>query len=481
MKIKTAFMALLLLGIVIAGPARAEAEDDVGMPMLRGALVKVHFTTQGWSLESPWQKGSPRSQSMRGVVVLPGLVLAPANYLADLIMVEVSEVNSARRYPASLAHIDYGANLALIKIEDEGLRSRTAPLPLAEPVTIDDEFDVWQLGDSDLLERYTGRVQRVYVQAPRLQLQIKTNLADRGDGQPMIRKSGLAGLVVATYASRQEGQVISVETISRFLEDYKSGDERGYAGGGLWFQEMLRDDLRAHHKVPEDEHGLLVSNVVPGRTGHGVLEVGDVITHIAGHDLDDEGMYAHEKHGRISGQFLMFCGPPAGTEVAARILRDGEAKDVMIPLRGWPVEAQRVPAQMYDQRPPYYILGGMVILELNYRSNAQDHSLREYRARAWWDHPSERKRIVYANRVLSDPANKGLDDLFQSPILTVNGKTITRIQDIPPALEHPVRGFHVVTFEGVDAPFVVKADERDEIDKRIAERYLVSELFYLGE
>lgn len=470
-------LGIALAVLVLAGSARAE-EDDLG-PLLRGALVKVHATTQGFDLDSPWNKWNPRPVQLRGVVVRPGLVLTLAGPLANHRMIELSAANSARRYPASLAHIDYGANLALVKIEDEDLLARTAPIPLGDPVTIDAEFELWQLGGSDLLERNTATVQNVNVRGNGLYLTVKTNLSDGGNGQAALKDGRLVGLVTQTRAMSQEGQVLAVETLRHFLEDYDSGDYRGFGEGGIWTHDLLRDDLRAFYGVPDDAHGLAVSRVNPGRTGYGVLKEGDVILKVAGHDLDDEGMFVHPLHGRLSWTWLFTGTSHPGDEVGATILRGGERMDVKIPIRNWPVEEQRVPSAQPDRQPPYLVIGGMVILELTRNSVARSYAIQRYQQRASWDPPSDRARVVYVSRVLSDEANKGLDEIAAAPLLTVNGKEIGGIRDVVTALESPQNGYHVFEFEGLEKPFVIKAADLEQIDRRIAERYRIPELRYL--
>ncbi len=474
-------ITLICAGVVlalVAGPTPLRAEDDLA-PKLRAALVKVHVTSQAWDVDSPWNKQNPRRGSQRGVVVRPGLVLTPASMLANQVMIEVSEANSARRYPASLAHIDYGANLALVKIEDEGLALRMKHLDLCDPVTIDDEFEIWQLGDSDLLERATGRVQKVYASGVRLEMTIKTTLGDNGDGQVALRNGRLAGLVLGTRSARQEGTILSVETIEHFLTDFGTGSYRGFGAGGTWTHELLREDLRAYFGVPESVHGVGVSRVIPGHTGDGALKERDVITEIKGHPLDDEGMFAHPKHGRLHHGYLLIGETHPGDSVPAKILRDGKILEVKIPVMGWPYDQQRVPSALYDLRPPYLVAGGLVILELSRQSGHGSAVLAQYQDRSFWDMPDGRKRIVFASRVLADAANKGLDQIASAAILSVNGVRITRIEDVAEALKTPVNGYHVFKFEGVVSDFVIKADDLEAIDKRIAERYRIAELRYL--
>ena len=478
MKFVTLTILFAVTAMVLLSPAPVRAEDDLAVTM-RAAMVKVYIESQGWPVSSPWQKGGPRSRTQRGVVVRPGLVLTPASGIADHIMIEVSEANSARRYPASLVLVNYGADLALVKVETPSMRLRLSPLELHDPITIDDKFEIWQLGGSDLVEKYTGHVQRVYTQSPRLMLNVKTTLSDAGNGQPLILDGKLTGLVTSTRASRQEAQVISVETIDHFLKDFDEGEFVGWPGSGLWTMNLLRDDLREYYLVPEDAHGVVVSRVIEGQTGSGGVQAGDVITHLSGFDIDDEGKYVDPVHGRLHMSNLLYCMPSAGDKLQAKILRKGKPMEVEIPVPAWPLAEQRVPANYFDRRPPYILVAGLVVLELSRYSPTGESRLRQHQMRVWWDPPTERKRIVYALKVLPDPANKGMDEVSRVSILTINGKTITKIADVPEALKTPVEGWHVIIFEGVEKPFVVKADELDEINERILERYRIEELSYL--
>lgn len=479
--------ALLVATLVtsITLPVRAEensAENDgPGLEaQLRKALVKVHITRQGWQRYKPWQKLNPVNTWQRGVMVRSGYVMTLAQGLADHVMIEVSVANSARRYPASLKHLDYGANLALVKIDDLDLAGTMEPIPVGEAMTIDGKFEAWQIGSSDLVERYTGHVQKVAPAGNQLRLTAKTNLSDSGNGQVVIQDDKLVGLVYRVQSSRQEATIIAQETIQHYLKDYDSGKYRGFGTGPLWYLQLLRDDFRAYFQVPEDVHGVAISRVIEDRTGHGALEAGDVIATLGGHALDDEGMFQHPMHGRLHFTYLLYGVPHAGEEVPAKIYRKGEPMDVKVPVRARPLAENRVPWALYDLRPKFMVVGGMIILELT-RQHRGAFGIAEYQSRNDWDPPTDRKRIVFLSEVLPDKSNKGLDDLGGDAIATVNGVRITEIADVARALKAPVDGYHVFVFEGVNRPYVIKAAQLEEINRRVAETYRVTELQYLGE
>jgi len=268
-------LAPLLLALLL--PPLARAEDPA---LLRAAL------------SSPWQKLPVQNRNGQGVVVAPGLVLTLARLVTDAQLVEVSVANSARRYPARVQHMDLAAGLALLEITDDALKASLKPLPIGGPVKLDDEFDLYQLGADNMVQRYTARVVSAASDGARLVQRLNTTLPGGGDGQAAVRDGKLLGLVWS--ARGQDGTLLSVETIRRYLDDVADGSYTGPPGPALWVQPLLRDDLRAYYGVSPDQHGIAIVRIVPGRTGDGVLKENDVLLAIDGYDLDDEGKFMHE-------------------------------------------------------------------------------------------------------------------------------------------------------------------------------------------
>ncbi|MFQ5844043.1 MAG: PDZ domain-containing protein [Planctomycetota bacterium] len=462
------------LCLLLAAPAAAQDLE----PKLRGALVRLQATSQGYDAREPWKTSGISNRGGRGVVIAPGTVLTLAANVRDHRMITLSVANSSRQYEARLKHVDYRVGLAQVEILDEELKARMSPLEIGDPVRLDDEFDVYQLGQDNMVERSTARVVRADAGTSRLSLRLKTTLSDGGNGQVALRDGKIAGLISATNARRQEGTLLSVETIRRYLDDFADGKYDGLPGGGIWWQPLLRDDLRAFHGLGDDRHGIAVTRVVPGRTGDGVLRAGDVITEVDGYALDDEGKFTHETHGRLSAAYLFQGRRYAGGTIPVKVLRDGKELELEVTLKAWPRPEQRVPQKAVDRRPRFLVVGGLVILELD-RSSASGVVLRRYRARSSWDPPGERRRIVFVDHVLDDPTNKGFESLNRALIETVNGRPINEIKDVAAALEQPQGRFHVLRFEGVNSDFVIEASKLAEIDRRVAKTYGVTLLRHL--
>ena len=479
---------LALAGLLAASAAfpfasSARAKEDLA-PLLRGCLVRLHVTSQSYERTEPWKLGSEYTRTYRGVVIEPGVILCKASAVANQRMIEVSIANSARRYPATLRHVDKRIGLALVEFDDETLTQELAPVPLGEPVKLDDEFEIYQLGRDNIPERYDARVVRAIAGSTGLNLQLKTTCSDTGDGQIALKDGKLVGLLTSTFTSRQQGTLLSLETIKQYLSDFGDDAYNGRPGPGFWTQQLLREDLRTYHGLKEDQHGLAVSRVVPGRTGDGALQADDVILEIDGYDIDDEGKFVHETHGRLSSSYLMSGRRYAGDTIKLKVLRKGEVKDVDLELKGQKPGEKRVPDGYAEGRPQFMVVGGLVLLELTSSSGISRSPggviLRRFRDRANWDSPSKRKRMIYVDRILQDESNKGFEQMYHLPIKTINGIAINDFKGVPKALETPEGAYHVFRFDGVESDFAIPVADLEAINKRIAQKYKVTRMRYLS-
>jgi len=470
-------MRLLLILLLLAGAAPAE---DL-MPRLRKGLVNLSVTSQSYDYTSPWKKSRVRNITGRGFVIQPGVVLTLASNVQDALMVEVGVANSARRYAAKVKHADARMNLALVEITDEQLRDELAPLELGDPVKLDDEFDIYEISNDNLIERAPARVVRADASPTVLSLNLQTDGSGAGNGQVAIKDGKVVGLM--SFRSRQQGSIISVESIRKYLADHEDGKYDGCPGPSIWIQPLLREDLRDYYGLKDDQHGLGVVRTVAGRTGAGVLQEKDVITEVDGYAIDDEGKFEHEVHGRLNASWLFQGRRYAGDTIKVKVLRNGEELELDLPLKAWPDSARTVPSGPGEGRPQYIVTGGLVILELHEKvfipRSPGGVFLRRYREREGWDESGSRRRFVYVDRVFADESNKGFESLRYTPILKVNGMEVTEIGDVAKALEAPQGDFHVFEFEGVASDFAIPVKDLKAIDERISTTYRIPKMRYL--
>lgn len=472
---------LLFAGAPLA--PTAQAEDKSLAAKMRSALVVIHTTSQSYNTTSPWKRGRQSTRTGRGVVVQPGVILTPASNVTYQQMIEFSIVNSARRYPAKLRHVDHRIGLALVEITDPELKKSMQPLPLGDPVKLDDELEIHQLGRDNMLERFTGRVVRATAWSTQLSLTLKTNCSDRGNGQPAVKDGKVVGLVTSTWSSRQEGTILSLETIRHYLDDFNDDGYDGCPGSTPFTQQLLRADLRTYYGLSDDQHGVAITRVPEDRTGAGVLKAGDVLLEADGYDIDDEGMFKHQTHGRLGMRYLFSGRRYVGDKIPVKVLREGKEVALEVTLLGQPKGKKQIPTGVIETRPQFLVTGGLVLLDLTSRSPIGRSSggvlLRRYRERAGWEKSDARPRIIYVDRVMPDESNKGLDTIRHQAVKTVNGKTIGGLEDVVEALKAPAGKHHVFRFEGVTSDYVVPVDQLEAINKRIAETYRISKTRYI--
>ncbi|MDJ0974090.1 MAG: hypothetical protein QNJ98_06485 [Planctomycetota bacterium] len=464
-------------------PTPAQADDPALAAKLRNALVVLHTTSQSYNTTSPWKRSRQSTRTGRGVLVGPGVILTPASNVTYQQMIEFSVVNSARRYPAKLRHVDHRLGLALVEITDPEMKAKMQPLPLGDPIKLDDELEIHQLGRDNMLERFTGRVVRANAWSTQLSLTVKTNCSDSGNGQVALNNGKIVGLVTSTWSSRQEGTILSLETIRHYMDDFADDAYNGCPGAGPFTLDLLRTDLRTYYGVSEDQHGVAVTRVPADRSGAGVLEENDVILKLDGYDIDDEGKFQHETHGRLNMGYLMSGRRYVGDKIPVTVLRGGKELTLEMELKGQPKGKKQIPTGVIETRPQFVVTGGLVILELTGRSpigrSSEGVILRRYRERAGWDAPDDRTRIVYADRAMPDVANKGMDGVRHQAIETVNGKRISAIEDVVKALEAPQGKFHVFRFEGVTSDYAIPVSDYEALNKRIAETYRITKTRYI--
>ena len=326
---------------------------------------------------------------------------------------------------------------------------------------------------------------RASTSSTQLKLTLQTTCSDGGNGAVALRDGKIVGLLMGTHRSRQEGTLLALETIRHYLDDFEDGTYHGCPAPSMYPQLMLRDDLRDFYGMGKERHGMLITRVMHGRTGHGVVQDGDVLLKLDGYDIDDESKFTHEVHGRLNASWLFQGRRYPGDKVKATVLRGGKEQEVEFELRGAPESEKSIPDGPGKERPQFMVVGGLVIFELNKRlagtigRTPGGVLLRRFNDRAGWDPPTERHRMAYVDRVYQDPSNKGFEWLRQTPIKSVNGRPINRIADVAKALEKPEGKFHVFRFDGVASDYVVVADQLEAINERIAKTYRISRLRYL--
>jgi len=110
--------------------------------------VRVNSTLQSWNIAQPWEKNPARQRRSLAAVVAPNQVLTTTEMNAEATLIEVESTDGAKRARATVACVDYEANLALLKIDDAtesaDFFSGKSPLAIANNPALGDTVDVGQ-------------------------------------------------------------------------------------------------------------------------------------------------------------------------------------------------------------------------------------------------------------------------------------------------------------------------------------------------
>jgi len=186
----------------------------------------------------------------------------------------LSKMGENRKYKGVVVLKDYNTNLALIRPEDSSFFSDLIPIKLSSPGIPEEDATtvVWENGG--ILKTYTTSYLKSYVKTYRynglsLCHRMATEQPDPGRGEPVINGRGeLMGIVSNFFSSDQSVEVISVDSIRRFIADFSDGTYQGIPY--YWVETTpLKGDINLKRFLGLDngEQGLYISRTAPFSSG----------------------------------------------------------------------------------------------------------------------------------------------------------------------------------------------------------------------
>ena len=468
MKSLLRFLILLFLvqASVIGGTFQPRLKNPTTAPapeVTSKSILRVNSTNQVYDLSSPWQKKPPTGRRGLGVLVGDASILVTADLVTNSNFIELEIPANAKKSTATVQHIDYESNLALLRATDPEFLAGMIPLKLAEKMSIGDSATVLQFEPNGEIARTTGRISSISI-APYpienvglLVFKISMPLQQR-DGSytlPAVHNGRLVGLLMRYDTRNQTADIIPMPIISRFLEMAKLPLYRGFPRLGVSFAPLRDPQLRRFIGLTEPG-GIYVTKVTPKSSAASAgLREGDVILAVNGRALDQDGNYEDADYGRILFSHITGTLTPPGGKVVVKILRSGKIEEVLVPME--PLDRSGVvsPSFLADAAPPYFILGGMVFVELSrpylqewgaeWTENAPQ---RLVNYDAFQDElPADRGKIVVLAKILPTPDTIGYDHIENVVIKELNGRPVKSIADLAEAAKHPVEGFQKIELE----------------------------------
>jgi S1-C subfamily serine protease len=422
------------------------------------ALVRVNVTGQAYDYFRPWQKKAPTSKRALGTVISKGRVLVTADLVANQNYVELERAESGEKTAANVQVIDYEANLALLEPSEKNFLDGITPLDIATDTVVGDRLAAWQLEPTGALVATEGLVTTIQMtrypadvgQFLTYRVSIPMQYRENSYTIPLVKNNKLAGLLLRYDPRSQLIDAIPAPVITHFLKESESDHYRGFPTAGFSFFPTRDPQLRKYAGETGKPAGVYVTSVEPDQPAMKAgLQVGDIVTSVANHEIDQTGNYVDPLYGKIEFTNLLTGHAYAGDVVPFQIERGGKSMQLNVTLEHRDPKDYVSSPYNVDQPPSYYVLGGLIFQELSrqYLKEWGPNWQREAPQRlVYVDRfqselfPDGNRRIVILSQVLPANATIGYDEFAYLTVTKVNGKEVKSLKDLADAVKQPLDG-----------------------------------------
>jgi S1-C subfamily serine protease len=471
------FVIIFAVAVLTATSALAKKESAVPATLSKQkqlALVRVNVTGQSYDYFRPWQKKAPFSKRALGAVLSKGRVLVTADLVANQNYVELERAETGEKTAAQVQVIDYEANLALLEPTEKTFLDGITPLEITGDTVVGDRLAAWQLEPTGALLATEGLVTTVQMtQYPidvgeflTYRISIPMQYRENSYTVPLVKNNKLAGLLLRYDSRSQLLDAIPAPIITHFLKEADNQNYRGFPSAGFSFFPTRDPELRKLAGEKGNDGGVYVTNVEPNTPAMKAgLQVGDIVTAVAGRQIDQNGNYVDPLHGKIEFTNLLTAHAYSGDVVPFRVERSGKPIELNVTLEHRDAKDYVSPPYNLDQPPRYYVLGGLIFQELSRQYLKEWGPTWERSAPqrlVYFDRfqselfPEGNRRVVILSQVLPADSTIGYDDVAYLTVTKVNGKEIKSLDDLAAAVKQPIEGF--IKIETEEDPKQIELD-----------------------
>lgn len=445
-------------------------------------VVKVENSSLEPDYKTPWLSGNFGGGRGTAFLIGENLFLTNAHVVSNAQQLYISKYGESRKLRAHVVHIAHDCDLALLKVDDYAPFKGMTPFALGKLPRLEDEVRVigYPIG-GERLSVTRGVVSRIdtlnyshSIADKHLVVQIDAAINPGNSGGPVLMGQDVVGVAFQGLTNADNtGYMIPIPVIRHFLKDVEDGKYDNYVGMGVMEFPILNPAMRLELGLPDDEKGVLVGEIYKTGPAQGILKPGDVILTLDGADVDSSGMISLE--GENVNMNELVERKYAGDKVKVTFLRDKKPMAAEITLA--PVKSRDIIAAQYDKLPQYVVFGGLLFQPAN-RNTILAHKINDIELnQALQDFvigaaSGDKEDIVLLTNILPDEVNERLNDDSGSIVTKVNGVEIKGLKHLYELL-HPKNPpeFFVIELKGDSRPIVLDGKQIDEANKRIAERY----------
>lgn len=450
----------------------AASGDDA----VKSAIVKIYSVHKSYNYLEPWSSSIYRS-SGSGSIIDGNRILTNAHVVANATFIEVKHFGETKRYIAKVIAVSHQADLALLSVVEAEFFEGITPLKINSLPKMRQKISIYGFpAGGSALSISDGIVSRVehfrYKHSGEtfLAVQVDAAINPGNSGGPAISKGSIVGIVMQNIPRAQNiGYLVPTTLIKHFLEDIKDGKTDGFASLGVVTQNLENAAIQKYYGIEGKESGQLVTYLTYNEDHHG-LKVGDIITAIDGHNIENDGTVEFRKNEFTQYKYFIDLHQ-MGEEVKLDVVRKGKKFTIPITLQYTVNELLLVKILQYDKMPTYFIYGGYLFAPLSNNLLSQSKGipmrLKMY-TRQW---PSlERRDIVVLIKVLADESNRGNHRLRFWPVEKVNGTKVRSFKHFTQLIRKAKREF--ITLEDEDGyQVVIDTNTAKTHQKELLKRY----------
>jgi len=445
-------------------------------------VVRVFATTQEPDYDSPWQTRSPSSSTGSGVVIAHGAILTGAHVVADATFLQIQKPSHPDKAIARVRAVCHDSDLALLEVIDPaGFLDDVVPAEIGDMPRLRDEVAVvgYPVGGEEI-SITEGVVSRIEVQryshSQRHLLAVTVDAAINAgnSGGPVFGSGKVVGIAFQKLSGVDNiGEMVPPPVIRAFLDGVTRGKRPEVPALGIVTQNLENPFLRRQLLLPDGTAGVAVIQIEHGGSADGVLQPRDVITHLDGLAIANNGTVSW--NGKHRTRYDVVLGTHyVGDVVKIGIRRGGVAHELEVTLQPW---RPLVPRSRYDQSPRYFVYGGLVFQTLT----------RDFLGTwdKWWNkapkeflnfyylgqRTAERAEIVILNQIFADEINVGYAHLYNEAVATVNGVIPHDLADFVARVTATTGVVEITTTSG--GVIMLDAAEVARAMPRILERYRI--------
>ncbi|MFC1521647.1 PDZ domain-containing protein [Elusimicrobiota bacterium] len=481
------FSCILLSGfcvfVLLNSPKAFASEKDV-----KNSVVQFFTVSKKPSYYQPWDTGYQQNFGGSGCIIKGNRVITNAHVVSDQVYVQLRKAGETKKYTAQVEHVAHDSEVAILKVADPSFFKGTKPVEFGALPRQRDKVAAYgfPVGGNDLsiTEGVVSRIEvQDYTHSRRDLLAIQTDAAINpgNSGGPVFKDGKLIGISFQSYSGSDVeniGYIVPITHITRFLEDIKNGAYDGVPDLGVYWQKLESESLRTFYKLKEGQSGILITRVIYGGSAWNILKEEDVIVSVEDHRVANNGTVSFRKDERLLFSYLVH-EKQLGDKVSLKVIRKGAVIELVIPLKKFKL---LVTGPHYDKQPTYFIYGGLVFMPLTYNFMKTWEWEDLYpRFKYYLDEklPSpDQKQIIIISQALAHDINVGYHGIDQVVVEKINGKAITRMQDVIKAFEKPMGSYHVIEIDAHNysgTRIVLNANKTDEATKQILAQYRIAQ------